>query len=83
MVALAADERILLRWVARRTEGKVSRWGKDWVRYAVPHDADGARWEWDTYRPLVERGLLERGEDWKDVFVRLTDEGWKALASGN
>jgi hypothetical protein len=38
------------------------------------------RWSHD-YRPLVASGLLERRETWKDVLLRLTDEGWQRLAS--
>jgi hypothetical protein len=36
-------------------------------------------WDWHDYKPLVERGLLERRETWKDVLLRLTSAGWAAL----
>lgn len=71
----------ILRWVARRTEQRGTPSG--WVVYAIPHDrGTGARWEWDDYKPLVEAGLLDRYEDWKNVHVKLTEAGWTALSTG-
>ena len=72
----------ILRWVARRTEQRPVN-DQGWVVYAIPHDTDtGARWEWDDYKPLVAAGLLDRHEDWKNVYVKLTDAGWAALSAG-
>jgi hypothetical protein len=36
-------------------------------------------WGWDDYRPLVDLGLLERKETFKDILLRLTPAGWMAL----
>jgi hypothetical protein len=38
-------------------------------------------WEWDDYKPLVNLGLLERKETWKDILLRLTPAGWLGLNS--
>lgn len=71
----------ILRWVARRTEERPV--SGEWVVYAIPHDTGtGARWAWNDYKPLVAADLLQRREDWKNVYVRLTDAGWAALSAG-
>jgi hypothetical protein len=73
-------ERRILQYVARTSESKPYAPG-GWVVYAVPVRTDGSQaWEWDAYKPLVERGLLNRGEDWKNIYLRLTDAGWRALS---
>lgn len=49
-----------------------------------------ARWHWipgrwtaDDINALVKMGLFERREEWKDSWVRPTENGWKLLrASG-
>jgi hypothetical protein len=76
----------ILRWVVRESESHPARPG-GWVVYGVPYSPDpadpfedSAMWEWDDYRPLVADGLLERAEDWKNVYVRLTAAGWSALS---
>jgi hypothetical protein len=74
---LSASERLILQHVARRAgEDTDSRDG--WCRWST---SDRWPWEWHDYRPLVASGLLERRETWKDVLLRLTDEGWQRLAS--
>jgi hypothetical protein len=77
---LSDMERKLLQHVARDTESREH--GGGWVIYGTPCPPPDfeAAWEWDDYRPLVARGLLDRCEDWKHVYVRLTDAGWKALS---
>lgn len=65
----------ILRHVAHRAgEDTDSRDG--WCRWST---SDRWPWQWDDYRPLVDDGLLERRETWKDVLLRLTDAGWAVL----
>jgi hypothetical protein len=69
-------ERLILQHVAHSAgEDTDSRDG--WCRWAT---SDQWPWEWADYKPLVERGLLERRETWKDVLLRLTPAGWTALS---
>jgi hypothetical protein len=76
----------ILRWVVRESESHPAGSG-GWVAYGIPYSSDpaipfeeSAMWEWDDYLPLVADGLLDRSEDWKNVYVRLTDAGWRALS---
>lgn len=72
--------RLIMRHLAREHERK----GNEWIRYGVPWSDFGPEWEpFGAFRPLVEKGLLEAREDWKDVHVRITDAGWAALSSPN
>lgn len=78
---LTTNERLILQAVARKTENpKHSGERAGWTVYGIPQDDDGGRWEWNDYRPLVERGLVEREEDWKHVYLRMTPAGWEALS---
>jgi hypothetical protein len=79
---LTTDERKLLQDVARDHERRSE--GAGWVIYGVPSPAPDFKPAWQPYslfQGLVERGLLEHFEDWKNDHVRLTDAGWRALAS--
>lgn len=68
-------ERQILQHIARRAaEDTDNRDG--WCRWST---SDRWPWEWDDYKPLVADGLLDRRETWKDVLLRLTDDGWEAL----
>lgn len=69
-------DRSILQHVARRAA--TNRRDLDWCRWGTPEDAS---WEFHDYRPLVAAGLLEKRETWKDVLLRLTDEGWKVLSA--
>lgn len=67
----------ILQHVAHRAgEDTDSRDG--WCRWST---SDAWPWEWDDYKPLVDRGWLERGETFKDVLLRLTPAGWTLLAA--
>ena len=81
-VVLTEHERWLLQDVARETESH-PKFDGGWVVYGVPYGrGDKPAWApWGLYKTLVERGLLETFEDWKNVYVRLTDAGWAALAA--
>ncbi len=73
---LTHGERAVLQHVARSAaEDTDSRDG--WCRWST---SDRWPWAWDSYKPLVERGLLKRRETWKDVLLKLTDEGWAVLS---
>jgi hypothetical protein len=50
-----------------------------WCRWSTQPDV--WPWDWNDYKPLVDLGLLERKETWKDVLLRLTPAGWIALSS--
>lgn len=69
--------RAILQHVARRAaEDTDSRDG--WCRWST---SDRWPWKWHDYVPLVNLGLLQRKETWKDVLLRLTPVGWLALNS--
>ena len=68
-------ERLIMQHLVRRGE----RTGVEWVAYGVPESA----WGWHDYKSLVARGLLERREDWKNVYLRITDAGWRALSNAD
>jgi hypothetical protein len=74
-------ERLIMQHLARQWERK----GVEWVAYGVPTTSvDGQLvqpWSWHDYKPLVARGLLERQEDWKNVYLRITNAGWRALST--
>jgi len=76
-VTLTEIDRLILQYVARGSmEDTDARDG--WCRWGVPEDAP---WDFQDYKPLHDRGLLERKETWKDILLRLTPVGWEALAS--
>lgn len=52
------------------------RGGDGWCRWSTKPDWP---WEFGDYKPLVERGLLERRESWSDILLKLTPAGWIAL----
>lgn len=69
-------DRLILQHVARKSaEDLDSRDG--WCRWST---AERWPWQWDDYKPLLADGLLQRRETWKDVLLRLTDDGWRRLA---
>ena len=68
-------ERLILQYVARGSaEDTDNRDG--WCRWGEPENAP---WDFQDYKPLVTRGLLERRETWKDILLKLTPAGWEAL----
>lgn len=68
----------ILQHIARRSgEDTDSRGG--WCRWST---SDRWPWAWADYKPLVERGLIERRETFKDVLLKLTDAGWAFLSRG-
>lgn len=73
--SLSSTDRRILQHVAHRGgEDTDNRDG--WCRWST---SDRWPWQWDDYKPLVERGLLDRRESWKDVMLKLTQAGWMAL----
>lgn len=73
--SLSDVERLILQYVARGSlEDTDDRDG--WCRWGEPQDAP---WAFQDYKPLVERGFLERRETWKDILLKLTEKGVQAL----
>jgi hypothetical protein len=71
-------DRLILQFIARESmEDRDDRDG--WCRWG---EEEGAPWRFQDYKSLVMAGLLERRETWKDILLRLTDEGWTALSGG-
>jgi hypothetical protein len=67
--------RLILQHVAHRAaEDTDNRDG--WCRWST---SDEWPWEWDDYKPLVDRGWLARRETWKDILLKLTPAGWLLL----
>jgi hypothetical protein len=69
--------RAILQHVAHRA-GEDTDKRDGWCRWSTGPQFP---WEWDDYKPLVDLGLLERQETWKDILLRLTAAGWLALNS--
>jgi hypothetical protein len=73
--ALLKLDRLILQHVAH-SAGEDTDNRDGWCRWST---SDQWPWAWDDYRPLVDRGLLERKETWKDILLKLTLAGWAAL----
>jgi hypothetical protein len=81
---LTENERRILQDIAREHEEQRRVKPGGWHVYGVPYSRAGEPgWEWDDYRPLVADGLLEKSEDWKNVYVRMTEAGWAALSESS
>jgi hypothetical protein len=73
-VALKASERRLLQHVRHHVaEGIGQQAG--WARVGFPLNHS---WDWNDVKALVGRGLLERADLGKHVYVRPTEAGWAA-----